>query len=225
MRWIVFSVAFCLFSLGAIAQIPEEKLERERYPANNEAETVEGAAFATYFEEINVGNLHLFPSAEEKADLEYFFRGQRLPQGLYGVFPPSWLEKLPESVDVMAVYAIKGNAKPYYILRLKEAGSRNTLELFEMLDGTLQHRQTLAIYWCAGGQCLQQDAWLQDLDGDTLFDLIKKVKIWDRERGKEVGRYHVVLKQLDDGTFEPTGSIPVELKDYRMEELERDAGD
>ncbi len=218
------SIVSCFLPTGALAQIPVEELEKERYPANNEAETLEGAAFATYFEETNVGNLHLYPSAEPTADLDYYFRGNPLPEGLYGVFPPEWREELSGTVDVLAVYAIKGDAKPYYILRLEGAGSRNTLELFEMIDGTLHHRQTLAIYWCEAGQCLQQDAWLQDLDGDTRFDLIKKVRIRDKVREKEIGTYNVVLKQLENGEFEPTGTIPVELRDYRMEELEGGAG-
>jgi len=224
MRWIAVSVVCCFLSIGTLAQIPVEELEKEQYHANNEAETLEGAAFATFFEETNVGNLHIYSTAEPTAELDYFFRGTPLPEGLYGVFPREWREELPGSVNVQAVYAIKGDAKPYYILRLEGTGSRNTLELFEMVDGALQHRQTLAIYWCEAGQCLQQDAWLQDLDGDTRFDLIKKVRIWGATRGKEIGEYNVVLKQLENGEFEPTGTIPVELNDYRMEELQRGTG-
>lgn len=213
-------IAFPLTLLNA--QVPVENLDKEKYPANNKVESLEAAAVLSFFEETNVGNLHVFPSPDTPAAYDFFFKGEALPEGAMGVFAEEWREKLPASYEAYAVYAIKGEGKPYYIVRYEGADIRNAIELFEMIDGEMIHRQTLAMYRCEDGECLQQDAWLLDLNGDTLFDIVKKVKIWSSDqRERVIGEYQDVMTQLDNGRFVSTGSLEVELQDYRMEELEQ----
>lgn len=218
-----FTTIFSLSVLIALsAQVPVENLEKKKYPAGNKAESLEAAAVHSFFEETNVGNLHVFPSAETPASYNFFFKGEKLPQGAMGIFTEEWRENLPDSFDAYAVYAVKGEAKPYYIVRFEGEDIRNTIELFEMIEGRMEHRQTLAMYRCENGECVQQDAWLLDLNGDTLFDLIKKVKIWNNDqRERLLGEYQDVMTQLDNGRFVSTGSLEVDLQDYRMEELDR----
>lgn len=216
MSWIVIVLSTLLLP----AQVPLENVEKDEYPAHDDTETAEEAVIASFFEETNVGNLHLFPSANAKASYDYFFKGKELPDNVSGLIDPDWRADMPEGMKAYAVYTIKGAPDPFYIIRFEGEGVRNTIELFEMEEGMMEHRQTLAMYWCKPNECIQQDAWLQDADGDTLFDLIKRVKIWDSEKNRKViGEYHTVMTQLDDGTFVQTGNIPIDLMEYPMEEL------
>lgn len=221
MRFLALSFCFILYTFQLAGQVPLEDVEDRKYPANNQPETMEAAAVASFFETTNVGNLHIFPSIENVAPYNFYYKGEELPKGALGIFEEDWLEKLPEEFKPYAVFAIKGDAKPYYLVRFEGKGIRNTIELFEMVDGVMEHRETVARYRCEGGDCMQMDSWLQDLNGDTWLDIIKKVKIWDSEKNNEaIGSYYIILTQLEDGTFAPTGSIPVQLKDYRLENLE-----
>ncbi len=221
-RLVFITIGVFLFSLSLPGQVPVENLEKKKYPANNRVESLEAAAVISFFEETNVGNLHVYPSADTSASYDFFFKGEKLPEGAMGIFKKAWREKLPKSYDAYAVYAIKGEGKPYYIVRYEGEGLRNAIELFEMIEGEMQHRQTLAMYRCEEGECVQQDTWLLDLNGDTLFDMIKKVKIWSSDqRERVIGEYQDVMTQLDNGRFVSTGSLEVELRDYRMEELEQ----
>ncbi len=215
----IFSLIL-LFSLFETlsAQVPVPTMEDKEYPAASEPETRLEAALASFFEDTEVGNLHVFASGQDEADEEFYFHGTELPDSFLPSFEEGWRNTMPENIKPFAVFIIRGYEEPYYIIRFQGEGLKNAIELFEMVNGTLTHRLTLARLWCTEGQCIQEDAWIQDVDGDTLLDVLKKVRIFEGpELETTLSEYQTLYVQDDDGTYFPTSSIPVEWEDYQME--------
>lgn len=214
---IFFTSIFCIFmAIGVYGQIIREELDYNQYPANNQADSRIEAAFAAYFEEENVSNTHVYlPPAEVSYD--YYLKGTKLPRGLFGLFDEAWRNDMPEDFKAFAVFAMRGEGKPYYLLRFSGEEIDPSIELFEMVDQRLHHLATLATYWCDDDYCLQKDSWLQDFDGNVRIDILSKVKMTDeRRKRKVVDEYYLIHRQLKDGRFVTDSQMEVDVNDYFM---------
>lgn len=214
---IILPLCICLFTTGVTAQVPAGELDVNQYPANNKADSKREAAFAAFFEEANVSNLHVYAPQTKEVDLDYYYKGKELPRGMFGIFNPEWRSELPKDAKAYAVSAIRGNSKPYYIIRFAGKNYDPTIALFEMNGEQLDMLAVLAGFWCAQQYCYQRDSWIQDVDGDTRLDIITKVRMTDKRRDKTViEEHHTIYKQLADGTIVKTTSLDVDIDDYFM---------
>lgn len=205
---------FLFFDLAA--QVPDRALDQQQYPANNTADSKREAIFASYFEEANVSNLHVYAPLQA-ADHSYYFQGTELPRGLFGIFEKEWRSSMPDDFTAYALFSIRGNGKPYYLIRFAGKDTDRMIGLFEMIGDQLHYKCTLASYWCSDAYCLQKDSWLQDFDGDVRLDVLTKVKMTDQRRGAAVvDEYYSVLKQLHNGELEPDSQMAVDIADYFM---------
>lgn len=177
-----------------------------------------------FFENRNVGNLHLYANNEDSAGLDYYFKGERIPRGYLDLIDPEWRNDHSQSLKAFAFATIRGPEEdaPYYIIRFEGEGIRNMIGLFRTGPSYLEFAQSLAMYWCELGHCVQQDSWIIDLDGDTRFDIIKKMRIFSRDSSSQPLReeYQMIYTQVEEGDFLPTTNIPVEIEDYMMQEQE-----
>ena len=211
--------AFAVLSLSLFFFPNATLFAQVSVPAMEEKEYADlEAALASLFEEREVGNLHVFASGEVRPGPDYFFHGTELPVVFLPNLEEEWFANLPGELKAYAVFSIRGYEKPYYIIRFEGEESKSAIELFELVGQTLLHRVTLARLWCPGGQCVQEDAWVQDVNGDTFLDVLKKVRIYERDMpDKPLGEYQTLFIQNDEGAFQPDSSIPVDWADYPME--------
>lgn len=216
-KQLIAYILLTLFFSSAAAQIPDGQLDRRQYPANNTTDSKREAVFATYFEEANIGNAHVYSPQGEAAE-DYFYKGTELPRGLFGMFESDWRSGMPQNFKAYAVAAIRGEGKPYYILRFEGEGTDNTIALFEVANDILYHKATLASYWCEENHCRQKDSWLQDFDGNVRLDILTKVKLTDRRKTEEViEEFYLIQKQLEDGSFVKDSRMDVDVQDYFMQ--------
>lgn len=214
---IILPVFISFLSICLSAQVPDHELDVNQYPANNMAETKREAAFAAFFEEANVSNLHIYAPQTAEVPYDFYYKGEELPRGFFGLFNPDWRSEMPKDFKAYAVSAIRGNSKPYYIMRFAGKDMDPTIALFEINGDKLDHLATLASFWCADRYCYQRDSWIQDVDGDARLDIITKVRMTDKRRSKEtVEEHHTIYKQLKDGTLVPTTRMDVDINDYFM---------
>lgn len=211
----------CCALLMTTLNLQAQKKSPATYPALNAPKTETARTFASIFDENNVGNLHVFPTNDEEAEYDYYFRGRPLPDNLYGLFPEKWEKLIAEQqAEVFTTYVIRGENDAYFIVRLQSPEMGQRLELFDLKDGSLRHLHTLAFADCNRGRCIQQDAWILDLDGNTRLDIIKKVRITDRYTGQAIDEYANVYTQTNDGIYYKTDDLTPELDTYLMQELE-----
>jgi hypothetical protein len=218
-QFIAYIIMTLLFA-SASAQVPDSQLDRDQYPANNQADTKREAIFATYFAEANVSNTHYYvPQGDVSAD--YLYKGTELPRGLFGIFEQEWRSTMPDDFKAYAVTAIRGEGKPYYVLRFSGEGTDEMIGLFEIVNDILYHKATLASYWCENIYCQQKDSWLQDFDGNVRLDILTKVKFTDKRRDDQViEEYYTILKQQKDGKFVKDSQMDVDVNDYFMESFQ-----
>lgn len=209
-RLLSFLLLWCGLPLLLIAQNPNL--------ASLEDEPADIQAFAEYFEPANVGNLHIWAATTTRPDLNYPFRGEQLPRGLYGLFAANWSEELPADFDTYAVYTIKHGARDAYILRFAGPDTYNMIGLFRLgTDDKLHHLRTLATYHCGDGLCIQTDSWLQDFDGDTRIDILQKSRVMQYTLlNRPTDEYQQVLLQQKDGTYISTRQHDIDLRDYDL---------
>lgn len=217
---LLFTYIFCIIlATNALGQVTDRELDKNQYPANNKADSKYEAAFASYFEETNVSNSHIY-MPPEGAEYDYYYQGKELPKGLFGIFNQKWRQNMPEDFKAYAVFSIRGEGKPYYILRFSGEKVDPSIGLFEMIGDKLHHKATLATYWCADDYCIQKDSWLQDFDGNVRLDFLTKVKMMDK-RGKHevIDEFYSIYKQLEDGKFVPDSRMDVDVNDYFMQKI------
>lgn len=215
-KQLITYILLTLFFASAAAQVPDSQLDRRQYPANNTADSKREALFATYFEEANVGNAHVFAVRDEMPE-DYFYKGTELPRGLFGMFETKWRSTMPDNFKAYAVAAIRGEGKPYYLLRFEGKGTNAQIALFEVANDILYHKITLAGYTCDQGVCHQKDSWIQDFDGNVRLDILTKVRVTAEDEQQVIKAYHVIHKQLKDGSFVKDSQMDVDVKDYFMQ--------
>lgn len=180
--------------------------------------------FNAFFEDRNVGNLHLYASVSTPtAAADYFFYGREIPRGYFDLIDPRWRAFFIKDLQAYAIGTIKGTAEvnDFYLLRIEVPGTKNTIDLFEMQNGQLVHKQQLATYWCRDHYCIQQDSWILDLNGDTQLDIIKKINLveYHNKETAHTEEYHTVLLQMEDGSFHRSDQLKVQIEDYQIEKL------
>lgn len=214
---LIFTYIFSIALLGnAFGQISDDQIDNTQYPANNRPDTKRQAIFNTYFEEANVSNMHFYvPDGE--LDSDYLYAGTELPRGLFGLFRSEWRDELPDNFKAYAVFSIRGDGKPYYILRLAGEDVDPTIGLYELANNKLHHKATLATNWCGSSYCVQKDSWIQDFDGDVRLDILTKVKMTDDRRSNQViDEYYSILQQTKTGQFISNSRMDVNVNDYFM---------
>jgi hypothetical protein len=76
----------------------------------------------------------------------------------------------------------------------------------------------VSYYDCNPRRCVQQDSWLQDVNGDTRLDIITKKRTIRSNSGRLKIKTYVRLMQ-EDGTFKKSRKTLVDEKDYQMQKL------
>jgi hypothetical protein len=153
-------------------------------------------------------------------DYDYFFKGTELPRGLFGIFDGAWRDDMPEDFKAFAVYAIRGEGKPYYILRFSGEQIDPFIALFEIKGNKLKYKSTLATYWCGESYCLQKDSWMQDFDGDVRLDILTKVKMTDdRRKNQVIEEYYTIMQQTENGALISNSQMDVDVNDYFMHDV------
>lgn len=179
-------------------------------------------AFDKNFEVTNVGNLHLFAPTATQNNTDFTFYGTPIDRGLYRLFSANWRDELPDDFNTYALYKIRYGASDAYLLRFQGPGTQNMIGLFTRDNDQLVYIQTLASYYCNDSICWQMDSWLQDFDGDTRLDILKKARVVQFTlMGAPIDEYTQVLQQNNDGTFSPTEKFAISLEDYQFETIEQ----
>lgn len=184
--------------------------------------TKEEAAFINLFNNENVTNLHVYASTREAPDQAYYYHGTPILP-VFKDMLPSKLSSLTylRGKEPHAISSMRGNGEQLYLLRLPGENWNNKIAIYAMDNGELTELHTLASYTCnKAGRCIQQDSWLQDLNGDTLLDIITK-KRTTRKNGKSKVKTSVYL-MTDKGVFKKARKMEIEEGDYKFQELDTD---
>lgn len=180
--------------------------------------TKEEAAFINLFNNENVTNLHVYASAKVNPEQDYYYLGTPILP-VFKDMLPSGIASLTylRGKEPHAVSSMRGNGEQLYLVRVPGEKFKNQLALFSMENGELKELKVLAFYDCNDSRCIQQDSWLQDLNGDTLLDIITKKQI-TRKNGKTKTKTYVYL-MTDKSTFKKSGKVNIEEGDYLLKDL------
>ena len=201
-----------MFFLAAngIAQKPTNKIYGSENPMQ--------AAFRTVFEVKNVGNLHVYINPTSTEGEDGFFKGELINRGVYGLFDSEWRDLLPEDFQAYAVYDLKDNNQPLYLMRIDGKEVPEEISLFTMDDGALKRIAVLAKTWCEDNRCYQRESWIQDFNGDTELDILIKVKWYTKasDTWTETHAINTVYLQDNAGNFNIEEQSKVDHSDYIM---------
>lgn len=202
--------------LTTFSQVDAPSLDSP-YPLNNRPSSEKEAAFIALFDDTNVGNLHVYTTKKSDPMQDYFYKGKEMSAYYTTMLPKKWRKKTRgKAAKAYAVKNIAGAEREFYIIRFLDKKSRNHLALFELQQENLIHKMTLAQAWCKGPRCYQKDTWIQDIDGDTLLDLIVKTR---RERNSLTSDDVEVYQQTKAGNFVKNTSLNVDSTKYPLEKL------
>lgn len=214
----LFSLFFSFISLNA--QKGGDPFQKdEPYPAPVSFADISDkmAAFIAIFNDENVSNLHVYASKNPIPDQAYYYKGTPV-YPVFKDFLPSKLSNLThiQNGQPHAISSIRGNGVELYLVRIPGEKWDNQIGIYTMNGGSLMELETLAYYDCNQARCVQQDSWLQDLNGDTLLDIITKNRTI-RKNGTSKTKTTVFL-MTDKGTFKKSRQTQIEEADYIMQE-------
>lgn len=160
---------FFALALFACTQQKEKAESSETVPKKTTMAKPDDS-FQKLFEEVNVVKMHLFGTAEaEPSPDDYPYVGKPIP--------PEQLKMLEEKLNapngtVFACYFTENSM--HYILRIPTEQTSGDLVLakWNEEEKKLVKVNDLAYLRCEEGTCLQQDAWLADLDDDRDLELV-----------------------------------------------------
>jgi hypothetical protein len=178
--------------------------------------------FNDLFSTSNVGVLHVYAASKKQVPSDYFFKGQKIPTSFYQFFTQNWIVDMPDGFEAYALHRIRGRGGDLYLIRFEGDGVQHLIELFQFNEEKLVHKQVLANYQCADQLCIQQDAWITDVNNDVRLDIIKKVKIFTDNGVKNrffPDEYRTMLTQQADGSFTPTEEPSIDWTDYKFDSL------
>ncbi len=211
------TVLFLLLALGLSAQSNGVAT----YPIGNSPESEMGKAFSALFSNESVGNLHVYATASEEPPRDYFFLGTLVDQRFYGLLNAAWQrEVLPEEAQLFAVRTIRHGAGLQYLMRFYTPELGHRLELFTLFNERLEHVTTLAYVDCGRGRCFQLDSWIQDIDGDTDLDIVKKFRITDRRTDRFVEEFTNLYLQSDSRRFEANRTVQIRSTDFNLQSID-----
>ncbi len=174
------------------------------------------ANFINQFELSNVGNLHIYAKPESQPVADYYLHGKVLGDGFGTYLTPGLWKDTRSGTRVNAVFAIKYNddQNNLFIINEHKKGKINKLGLYRLNGQQLEMVQPLAyLKKTTSGAHKQMDTWIQDVDGDTLLDLIQR-KRTTSENGVSDEVITKVLLQQPDGSFQVSNDTGVNSADY-----------
>lgn len=205
MKYLMLSLVITFIGFNVTAQtsnIEAIKDEENTYPVNNPQplNNKTTAFLALFNKDVNLGNLHLY-SFLDKPSENYYFSGQTISLGMSDMFSPDLrATKNRKNAAYFAVQAIRGNGQENYIIRSPGKSGNNRLALYQLNGNKLQLLTELANAVQKGSEVEQTDAWIRDVNGDTLLDVIL-VEVKKREGKKLNSKIVSVLLMQEDGTF------------------------
>ncbi len=180
------------------------------------------AAVYNLFDEVNILKMHVFSTLEEDPDAEnYPYTGTQFGEDLLPFLPDGIQPN--EAGGVFACYRVENNN--LYVLRIPGQNISSDLILCRWNDaaGKLEKITDLANYRCEGDNCIQQDAWLADLDDDRVYELIT-AKMSYGANGKLMGDENFsVFSQDAEGRFVPASELIASLVisgNYKMHQMD-----
>ncbi len=211
---------FSFSNLTAQEEGAEYNTPDEPYPApvSYANLTEEEANFIGLFRDENIGNLHVFASSDPTPSDAYFFKGSPINSTFKDIMPAD-IADLTHFQDGQphAVLSLRGDGEELYVLRLPGERYQNQLALYDLDNGQLRKIKTLAYYQCKDIRCIQQDSWIQDVNGDARLDIITKRKV-TRPNGKEQVKTKVYFMNTD-GNFKRTRKANITEKNYLFESI------
>ena len=210
---------FAVLLIGSLTAQVEAELEDldalTNYPANNVSDDDLIEAFYESFQPSNVGNMHVYASAQP--DDDDFFNGEELGIEMRRLFSNRTKRGLG-SRQPYAVAKIRGEAEQLFLMRHPDRQGNPSIVLYDLRNGSVDPVMTLATTKCrTNGSCQQTDSWIQDVDGDTRLDIIqKRGTVRD---GSVMRERTMVYRQFEDGSFRRDRSLEreVDADSYRME--------
>lgn len=173
------------------------------------------ATFVDLFEISNVGNLHVYAPLDKPAEEDYYFKGERIPRGLYGTFAQNWRNDLPADFEAFALYAIRNGTEDAYLIRFAGRGTNNMIGLFRIEGEKVVFVKTLANHFCNEQNCWQMDSWIQDVDGDTRLDILQKARMLEYTlMDAPVSEYNQLLLQTKDGQYQAAEGMNISWSSY-----------
>lgn len=156
------------------------------------------STFRNMFEEVNVVKLHAFGTNElEPKQEDYPYTGKKIEEAQM-----KYLGDGLQANEVGGVYACyRTEAYNLYVLRVpgKYASSDLALAKWDDASQKLVKVMDLASIQCDEGYCIQQDAWLTDLDDNRALDLV--THSMTNDNGKISDEKFTVYTQPTPGNF------------------------
>lgn len=151
------------------------------------------------FEEQNPVKMHFFGTNDAPPKEDYPYTGKEI-----GEAQMKFLADDLQPNEVGSVYACyRTEYEGFYILRVpgKYASSNLSLAKWDASSSKLIKVQDLATIQCDEGMCIQQDAWLTDLDDNRISELV--VRRQTNDNGKISDESFQVYAQEVPGSFSP----------------------
>lgn len=223
-KYILIFILFSTFHFGLDAQNKEKEnqatVEKVLTETTSKIISNDWDTFKSQFDEWSVGNLHIYSRDKNVADRDYYFTGD-IVSPMFQQYLPNNLRKkvIIKGKEPYKVASIKGQKlEDYYILRINDGKSENTIVLYGLKKGRLDAKKTLAYFYKKRNRTFQMDSWVQDLNGDTRLDLIQKKQIKNKD-GKIVREKTKVFLQKSNGKFKRSRRTKVEKSDYKMQPI------
>jgi hypothetical protein len=220
---LIFSF-FLISSFDAMAQMDENEVTASE---QNSAKLSAFNSFVDKFENWNVGNLHIYSKPQTVLDIEYYFEGKPLSNDDRQFLPLDLQRQMiNKNQPIYAVGSIRHTGdnnfskNEMYILRMDAKKSPGQIMLYEMKNEKLVPRRVLAYNKKVWGGYLQMETWIQDIDGDTLLDLIQKGRKVKRNGKVKKEKTKVFLLQ-DDGSYKEGSTNLINPADYKFEDFNK----
>ena len=212
---LLFSLLVFLLT-GAFAQRVEGPTT---YPAMRTPDSEIAKALDATFEERNVGFLHIFNDLDIQPGA--FFEGVEMSEDFYGLLPGKYRRRLlRDRAEAYSVYAIRGFEGNFYLVRYEDERRGQTMELFDLENGALDHVATLADAYCGNRNCYQMDSWITDVDRDGRLDIVQRARKTRAATGDVRREKSRVYQQQPDGSFRRNKNLQPDWASYEFEELE-----
>jgi hypothetical protein len=220
MKNLIIISVFSFLILGRIvAQDGNPNISEEKTMTSaNASRTNNLASFKNQFDQTNVGNLHLFSRSKTTTNTDYYFTGKKIDPIFQQYLPPR-IQKyiLDPDKQPYAIGAVRGEGlDDYYIMRDNAGEWPNKLVLYEINNGQLTPKRTLAYFYKKRNKSYQLDSWMQDVNGDTRLDLIQKSQVKDADGNINSATTKVFLRK-ENGKFKRSRNTKIDKSDYHME--------
>ena len=158
---------------------------------------------------------HLYPILRVDNPGNYPFIGSLVDTSLYRYFDAETVSVWNNAGgEVMAV----GQYGGLFICRIPGRYVSSDIALFRNDGNKMTRLEIIAWAWCDEGWCNQQDAWLQDVNGDGRVDVIQHYTLTD-DKGKIREERMTVLVQDEEGHFKEDKSLKPNKAKFEMAKI------